>query len=172
GRVSSDFQSQDLLDSQGNRAKYDAKSAYYGLHLGAGYVRKLSDNADLDVYGKYFWTRREGDKVTLSTGDAVDFKAVDSQRLRIGARYSRTLNSNTRFYAGLAGEQEFDGKAKAKAFGYPIKSPDLKGFTSIGEFGLTLIPAQNKALTLDIGLQGYVGKREGVTGTARVNYAF
>ncbi|MDR1349979.1 MAG: hypothetical protein LBJ59_04210, partial [Zoogloeaceae bacterium] len=63
-------------------------------------------------------------------------------------------------------------KAKAKTQGYAIKSPDLKGFTAIGEFGLTLTPAQNKALTLDIGLQGYAGKREGVTGTARVNYAF
>ncbi|MDR1350064.1 MAG: autotransporter-associated beta strand repeat-containing protein [Zoogloeaceae bacterium] len=172
GRVKNDFQSKDLLDSQGNRAKYDAKSAYYSLHLGVGYVLNLSSNTALDVYSKVFWTRREGDKVTLSTGDPVDFEAVDSQRLRIGARYGKNLNANTRLYAGLAGEQEFDGKAKAKTHGYAIKAPDLKGFTTIGEFGLTLTPAQNKALTLDVGLQGYAGKREGVTGTARVNYAF
>jgi outer membrane autotransporter protein len=170
--VKSDFQSKDLLDSQGNRAKYDAKSAYYGLHLGAGYIWKLSDAADLDFYGKVFWTRREGDKVRLSTGDEVKFDAVDSQRLRIGARYSKNLNTSTRLYAGLAGEQEFDGEAKAKTHGYAIKSPDLKGFTTIGELGLTLTPARNKALTLNVGLQGYAGKREGVTGTARVNYAF
>jgi hypothetical protein len=88
------------------------------------------------------------------------------------ARYGRNLTASTRLYAGLAGEQEFDGKAKAKTHGYAIKAPDLKGFTTIDELGLTLTPARHKTLTLDFGLQGYAGEREGVTGTTRVNYAF
>jgi hypothetical protein len=35
-----------------------------------------------------------------------------------------------------------------------------------------LNPTAEKALTLDFGVQGYTGRREGVTGNFRVNYRF
>ncbi|GHU19659.1 hypothetical protein FACS189475_07250 [Betaproteobacteria bacterium] len=41
------------------------------------------------------------------------------------------------------------------------------------ELGVTLNPtATNPAWTLDFGVQGYTGKREGVTGSLKARYNF
>jgi hypothetical protein len=48
----------------------------------------------------------------------------------------------------------------------------LKGDSGLVELGLTLNPTQTTPLTLDFGVQGYTGKREGVTGSFRVNWRF
>jgi hypothetical protein len=66
------------------------------------YCANISSKRDttLDLYGKYFWTRQQGDSVRLSTGD-------------------------------------------------PVKFEDF-----------------------DLGVQGYVGKREGVTGSPQIHFEF
>jgi hypothetical protein len=71
---------------------------------------------------------------------------------------------------GAAHEQEFDGAAKASTYGYPIPAPDLKGGTGIGELGLTFLSA--KGASVDLGVQGYSGKREGVTGNLQLKFEF
>jgi outer membrane autotransporter protein len=172
GRVSSDFHSSDLRDSQGRRASFKSKASYYGASLGTGYVWQVSDRATLDLYGKYLWTHENGDSVRLSTGDPVSFAAVDSHRLKLGANYTRAINTNLNAHIGLAWEHEFDGEARAKTNGYKIDAPELKGDTGSIELGLSMTPAPNNPLSLDIGLQGYAGQREGVTGSVRVNYRF
>ena len=48
--------------------------------------------------------------------------------------------------------------------------PELQGFTGIGELGVKIDAAEN--LSFDLGVQGYVGKREGVGGTVMLNYSF
>ncbi|MDR1647586.1 MAG: hypothetical protein LBR88_06080, partial [Zoogloeaceae bacterium] len=63
-------------------------------------------------------------------------------------------------------------KAKASLHGYRLDTPKLKGDTEMLEAGFTLNPTAEKPLTLDFGVQGYTGKREGVTGNFRVNYRF
>ncbi|MDR3299186.1 MAG: autotransporter outer membrane beta-barrel domain-containing protein, partial [Candidatus Accumulibacter sp.] len=116
--------------------------------------------------------------VRLSSGGQVKFSAVDSQRVRLGAKVHSALNAEKTLsaYAGLAYEHEFDGKTKARiqtsTFIYKIDAPKLKGDSGVFELGLTLNPANNKPLTLDFGVQGYAGKREGITGSFRVNYRF
>jgi outer membrane autotransporter protein len=172
GRVESDFSSSDLRDSMGRRAEYDTESLYYGLHLGAGYVWKITEAASLDLYGKYFWTRQEGDSVTLSTGDHVRFDDVDSHRLRFGGRFAYAVNEYVSPYIGAAWEHEFDGKAKATTYGYSIDAPDLTGDTGMGELGLTVRPAAGGPFSFDLGVQGYTGKREGVTGSLQVKLEF
>jgi outer membrane autotransporter protein len=174
GRVKTDFHSSDLRDANGVRASYKSKAAYYGASIGLGQLLPINDKASLDLYGKALWTHENGDTVRLSTGDPVKFADVDSQRLRLGAKYRRALGDDPAFsaYAGLAWEYEFDGKAKAKTNGYKIDAPKLKGGSGVLELGLTLTPTPTKPLTLDLGLQGYAGQREGVTGSLRVNYKF
>ncbi|MDR1888287.1 MAG: autotransporter outer membrane beta-barrel domain-containing protein [Zoogloeaceae bacterium] len=115
---------------------------------------------------------QDGDRVRLTTGDPVKFNAVDSQRTRLGAKWDYQLNKSASAYLGAAWEHEFDGKAKATAYGEAIDAPELQGNTGMVEAGLTLIPAANQLLSIDLGLQGYTGKREGVTGGVRVRYAF
>ncbi|MDR0529027.1 MAG: autotransporter outer membrane beta-barrel domain-containing protein [Zoogloeaceae bacterium] len=108
----------------------------------------------------------------LSTGEKVKFEDADSTRVRLGGRFSYAVNERLTPYAGLAWEHEFDGKAKARTNGYDIDAPKLKGDTGIAEFGLVLKPAATSPLSLDLGVQGYAGRREGVTGNLRVQYEF
>jgi outer membrane autotransporter protein len=172
GKIDNDYSSADLRDSQGRKAKYSAESAYASAHLGAGYVWKLTEQSALDLYGKAFWTRQEGDSVRLSTGEEVKFEDADSARVRLGGRFSYAVNDRLTHYAGLAWEHEFDGKAKAKTNGYDIDAPKLKGDTGAAELGLVLKPGAASPLSLELGVQGYAGRREGVTGSVRVKYEF
>jgi outer membrane autotransporter protein len=172
GGVHNGFNSSDLRDSTGRKADYDSDSAYYGFHLGAGYIWNITDKTSLDLYGKYFWTRQKGDSVTLSTGDPVKFGDVDSHRVRGGARFNHAVNEYVSPYIGTAYEHEFDGKARAFTYGYSINAPKQEGGTGIGELGLTLQPSQTLPLSFDLGVQGYVGKREGVTGSLHIRFEF
>jgi outer membrane autotransporter protein len=171
GGMNNDFDSSSLRDYQGRKAEYDSSSVYYGLHAGAGYIWQITDAASLDLYAKYLWTRQEGDSVTLSTGDPVRFEDADSHRARAGARFSYALNDVVKPYVGAAWEYEFDGEAGAATYGYSIKAADLKGGTGIGEVGL-IIGKPDFPLSLDLGVQGYAGTREGVTGSLQLKFEF
>jgi outer membrane autotransporter protein len=172
GRMRNEFKSGNLGDVIGNSADYDASGAYYGLHLGAGFVWNLSDRAALDTYAKYYWTRQAGDSVTLATGDPVNFEAVNSHRARLGGRFSYAVDNIIRPYIGAAYEHEFDGRAKASSYGFAIDAPSVRGGTGMGEIGFSLRPLPSSPVSLDLGLSGYTGKREGVSGSLQVKFEF
>jgi hypothetical protein len=73
---------------------------------------------------------------------------------------------------GLAWEREFGGKVRASTNGLPIAAPSLRGDTGIGEIGLSITPSASLPLAFELGVQGYVGKREGVTGSLRLRIDF
>ena len=75
-------------------------------------------------------------------------------------------------YIGAAFEREFSGTARATSYGYSLDSPSLRGNTGIGELGLTITPSSKRPLALDLGIQGYVGKREGITGSLQIRWQF
>ena len=172
GRLHNEYNNSDLRDFTGRSAGYESSSNYYSFHLGTGYVWNFTDKASFDIYGKYFWTRLQGDSVTLSTGEQVNFKDTNSSRLRGGGRLTYAINEHVSPYIGAAYEREFDGKARATTNGFDIPAPSLRGNTGIGEFGLTLKPSLNLPLSFDLGVQGYTGKREGVTGSLQIRYEF
>jgi hypothetical protein len=171
GSVTNEYKGRDLRDGLGRNANYDADSTYYGLHAGLGYVWQFTDKASLDLYGKYFWTRQNGDSVHLSTGEPVKFKDVDSSRMRFGGRLAYAVSACVSPYVGAAWEHEFDGRARATTNGLGIAAPSLKGDTGIGELGLTL-KLSTTPLSFDLGVQGYAGKREGVTGSLQARFEF
>jgi hypothetical protein len=172
GRIDNDYNLGNLRDAMGRSAGgFDASSSYYGLYLGGGYVFKATEKLDIDLYTRYFWTRQNSDSVTLATGDPVEFEDAASKRLRLGTRLTFAANEYLRPYLGAAWEHEFDGKASASTYGYAIDAPDLSGDTGIGEIGLT-ISSPNTPWSVDLGIQGYTGKREGVTGSLQLKYAF
>lgn len=172
GKTHNEYDSSDLRDAAGRKADYDSSSPYYGLHFGTGYVWNINDAATLDLYGKYFWTRQQGDSVGLSTGEHLSFDDINSSRLRFGGRFAYILNEHVAPYIGAAWEHEFDGKARARTNGFDIDAPNLRGDTGIGELGLSLTPSADLPLTVDLGVQGYTGKREGVTGSLMVKWEF
>ena len=197
GGVHNDYDSDDLRDPlTDRRAEYDKTRTYYGAHAGLGYVWNFNDQASLDVYTKYFWTHQEGFSTDVGE-DPYKFDDADSHRLRGGARFSYAVNDRFTPYIGAAYEHEFDGKIKATTYGgYRVDRPDLEGGTGIGELGFTLRPCGAGAgaaggagagaaggaggacsgaaagLSFDLGAQGYVGVREGVTGSLRMKWEF
>ena len=96
---------------------------------------------------------------------------MTSSRLRFGTRFTYDVNPTVSPYVGVAREHEFDGRARGTTYGYDISSPSLRGDTGIGEIGISLAP-EELPITLDFTVQGYVGKREGVTGSVFFKYAF
>ncbi|MCL2010436.1 MAG: autotransporter outer membrane beta-barrel domain-containing protein [Synergistaceae bacterium] len=172
GSVRNEFNSFGLDDILGNNAQFTSESTYFGLHTGLGYSLDLSERSSLDFYGKYFWTRIGGDSVLVSTGEHVNFQDVNSHRLRFGGRFSHSMSQFVRGYVGAAWEHEFDGKAGAFADGYSLGSSSLSGSTGIGELGLLMTPSPTMPLFIDLGIQGYTGSREGVTGRLEVRWEF
>jgi hypothetical protein len=175
GHIKTDFRSTQLQDLTGVNASYDSSSTYYGVVLGGGKTFAFTQYSELDVYGKLFYTRQNGDTVNLSTGEEIKFSAVSSKRARAGARYSHTLDNARRWtlYGGLAYEHEFDSKAKAKINGqHKIDSPDMKGGTGILEAGVRLKPKADGPFSLNLSVQGFSGKHQGVAGGIQAKLAF
>ena len=170
GRTDTDFRSRDITGT--DNTNYDSDSTYYGAHVGVGYAFDVTTRLGLDVSAKYLWTRQTGDSLTLGTGDPVKFKSADSQRLRLGGQMSFIVNDFLKPYGGLYWEHEFDGRARATTYGYSIAAPKLRGDTGAGELGLSIKPAKAMPLSFDIAVQGYVGKREGVTGSLQGKFEF
>ena len=126
----------------GKATHYKINKAYYGAHLGAGYLMPLG-TGELDMYGKYLWTRQNGGKHTIA-GDVFTFDDINSQRSKLGARYSHPLNESTTLKLGAAWEYEFDGKANASVHGLPIAAPSLKGHTGVAEAAIKITPVKTK----------------------------
>ncbi len=170
GRTSTDFSSGDIR-YHGNKADYDSDSLYWGAHAGLGYQWSFSEKAMLDVSGKFIWTRQDGDNVNVS-GDRVHFDSADSLRTRLGGRFNYAVCDYATPYVGAYWEHEFDGKQRGNVNDIGIDSPSLKGDTGVGELGLTIKPVKDSGLSMDFGVQGYTGVREGVTGSLQLKLEF
>ncbi len=174
GRMDADYASNDL-GTAGVHSSYDSSSAYYGAHLGIGKVTELNDTTKADVYAKLLYTHQNGDSVTLQgegNGEEYDFDAVDSTRARVGARVSKAYSERGTGYVGLAYEYEFDGEARATVKGFSTPSPSIKGSSGLLELGYILQPKGVNDPTINIGLQGWGGKKQGVTGNVNFVWKF
>jgi outer membrane autotransporter protein len=145
-----------------------------GAHATLGHAWTLKNNSTMEVYGQYLWNRRNGADVKLSSGEPVSFGAVDSSRVRLGARYSRQSGARTSWYAGAAWEFEFGGRSEATIYNqYKVnETPENRGSTFLGELGLVTRPSPDSPWTIDLGIRGYAGKREGLEGRLELVYRF
>lgn len=150
---------------------YETENAYYGGHIGVGKIFKLENGKAWDVYGKYFHMHHEGDSVEIA-GDTFDFDSVDSNKLRIGARFSEQQGEKLTSYYGLAWDYEFSGDVSGTAAGYDMHSPSLEGSTVIGEVGFRYTPGKESPWSFDAKLRGYVGQQEGISGNVQAVYSF
>ena len=163
----------DLRDMSGKAVSYTSGSAYCGAHIGAGKIWHFADHARFDLNGKYLWSQMQGDSLTLSTGDPMDFECVNSHRLRFGGRYLFAASHYVTPYLGGAWEHEFGGVARASTNGRAmIDSPSLRGDTGIGEVGIALRPATSRGFFIDLGVQCYAGKRDGVAAALHAGRKF
>lgn len=150
---------------------YETENAYYGGHIGIGKIFKLENGKAWDVYGKYFHMHHEGDSVEIA-GDTFDFDSVDSNKLRIGARFSEQQGEKLTSYYGLAWDYEFSGDVSGTAAGYDMHTPSLEGSTVIGEVGFRYTPGKESPWYFDANVKGYVGMQEGLSGSVQAVYSF
>lgn len=172
GRLHNDFNSADLRDISGVIAKYDDSVTYYGMHIGFGYELHVTHRVDVDFYGKYFWTHQQSADTGLSTSEDLYFDSIDSSRVRLGAEVKQAVSEHVLWRAGLAYEYEFDGKAGSKTNGLRISDPSLEGCSGIAQLQVQVKPSASKPLEINLGVQGYVGQREGISGSASMVYRF
>lgn len=159
-------------------AKYDANSLYGSAHIGLGYVFDLADKVSLDVYGRYIFTYLEGDTVSLGTTDHERLKSEDTKThtMQVGAMLRGTTPENISWRFGLAYEHVADGDAESTVFTktdlVALDIPTLEGDSAIVDLGITMRSKPTDPMALDLGLKGYVGDYQGVTGTVTWSYAF
>lgn len=138
----------------GGALKAEASPNYLGTYVELG----LHLNSYLDGYLRYSYSR---------TGAEDQVAATNSSRLRLGAKTKLPLILKP--YAGLAFEREFNGKAyHAAVSDSGLAVPSLKGNTYIVECGF--MHEFNKRLNVTISLEGYLGRRQGVSGGMSVGY--
>ena len=159
------------LEFTGNRYGFKTENAYYGAHIGIGKIIKLDNGKAWDIYGKYFHTHHEGDSVKIAN-DEFDFDSVDSDKLRIGARFSENQGEKLTSYYGLAWEYEFSGDAGGTANHYAMYTPSLEGSTVIGEVGFRYTPGKASPWYFDANVRGYAGMQEGISGSVQAVYSF
>lgn len=159
-----------VADGYGVQGGYDEETSYYGAHLGVGHIFAVDENSNVDVYGKYFYNHHESEDLNI-LGDEVRFDSADSNRLRLGLRYNQNDGNAFSHYYGLAWDYEFSGDANVTAAGFDTGNPSLKGSMAVIEAGIHYAP-DNSPWSIDLGLQGYGGQRDGFSGTMQLNYSF
>ena len=167
GRISRDYA------GSGDAAElsYDDASTYFAGHIGVGQEWQLTGGDKIEGYAKYFYSHQAGNTTRLRSGADIEFGAVASHRLRVGARYTHAAGSGSEVFAGLGYEYEFDGDATAMYQGYATPSPSLHGGTALLELGYRFAPKDGR-VSYGVNLMGTKGKRDGIAGGVQVNWAF
>ena len=160
-----------LRDGAGNFYGYESESAYYGAHLGIGKIITLSENSDLDVYGKFFHTYTEGYSFKVAN-DEFEFDSINSDRLRIGARITSNKENKFNTYYGLAYEYEFNGDADMTAQGLKAPTQSLQGSSVMAEIGFNYQPTPTSPWSFDLNMRGYTGERQGGSFNVQATYTF
>ena len=171
GRTKADYSSRNFTGYEGTTIGYDSNSSYWGAHLGLGRAIKLTGNNEVDVSLRYFYSHTGGDSARMTTGETYKFSAVNSQRLRFGAKLTHAFTAESKGYFGAYCEREFGGDARASVAGYSTGTPSLKGNSGIFEIGWLHQPA-NSNYTLDLGIVAACGKQRGIVGKAGMMWKF
>mgnify|MGYP000892446520 CR=1 FL=1 len=168
GRVKSDY---DGSIYAGINSSYDVSNTYWAGHFAAGKDIQIKDDAKITPYLRYFWSHQGDVTAHLNTGEDYDFSEVNSNRTRLGFRYTKQSNAGGEFYTGLALEYEFSGSAHASYQGYETPSPSLKGASGMLELGYRFMPVDGN-MRYDLRLMGWQGKRRGLSGDLGVKWMF
>ena len=168
GTVNED--ARNLLRDNVQSYSYNTSANYMGFHIGVGKQITVAHGNVVDVYGKYFYNRKNGVDFTVN-GDDYKLDDVTSQIFRIGARYTMK-REKWNFYGDAAYEHELDGKASGRVNGAGIRGVDTSGGSFRLELGAELRPDNKTPWSLNLNVTGYAGKKQGVQGGISLKYMF
>ena len=173
GRIQTNFVSDNfLVHNVPTHAYYDSSSPCYSGHVRIGWRNNVSKESILDAYGVYSLNHVSGMTADVSTGETYTFSGVSSGRMRLGARLTRSIHDDKRFYSGIAFVHEFTGETQGNYMGMSTKKSSLKGNYGIIELGWQTKPSKNSPILIDASLVGVMGDHKGLTISAKFKKDF
>ena len=157
GRASNDAKNI-LHDAEGMGYRYKTDSMYNAIHVGFGKILDRGNGNSLDTYFRFFHTHLNGD--SFDAGGHYDIDSLDSNVARIGTRWQHQ-DHRFEYYAGLAYEYEFSGKAYGTADGADIEGASIRGGSVRFEYGTSVDTGKWRVA---INGSDYAGKRRGFNG--------
>lgn len=156
-----------------DEADYKTQGLYTSLHLGANCDVPLTEQLGITLYGRYIFSYLDGDRETIGKG-RVSYKAKDasSHTIDAGAKAKVALMPNLNLVGGLGVMQTMGAHAKGSIEGATINRISINGTTGFSELQLQGRPSAASPWQFDVGLKGYAGARQGVTGNGRISYRF
>lgn len=151
---------------------------YWGAHLGTCYALQMAD-VRTRAFVSYFFDARDKEDYEQAQGTAsatrFDYDGLNSHRIQIGGFAECALSDAFRPYVGLTFEQILSAEAKSTATdaqgSLALRGSDMEGNTGIVSLGWTTGNAAD-GFSFEAGLNGYFGKRRGVTGQVQANWRF
>ena len=158
-----------------------------GTAFNAGIAKKNANKSGTFTWGPFFETGQgnydsyldngtHGSGSTSYTGGGIfarqDFASgcYVEGALRLGK--TKAENQLSKWYGGAALLYEFGGEARAHFQGYSLASPSSAGASVMLEGGWKYAPSASSPFELDLGATGWLGKQQGLTFHAGINYAF
>ena len=158
-----------------------------GTAFNAGIAKKNANKSGTFTWGPFFETGHgnydsyldngtHGSGSTSYTGGGVFARQEFASgcyvegALRLGK--TKAENQLSKWYGGAALLYEFGGEARAHFQGYSLASPSSAGASVMLEGGWKYAPSASSPFELDLGATGWLGKQQGLTFHAGINYAF
>lgn len=165
-------------DIAGANVDYDRTGVYWGAHLGTHYDWDLTQSIRSRVFLSYFYDGQGDESFDIAgEGDVggahVSYDAIHAHRVQLGSMFEFAVSDTWRPYLGLTFEQILAAEAKGTATDaqgtMDLNSSDLEGSTGILSAGWTY---QAGNFSTELGLNGYAGTRNGVSGQIQANWKF
>lgn len=162
----------------GANVDYDRTRVYWGAHLGTHYDWDLTQSIRSRVFLSYFYDGQGDESFDIAgEGDVggahVSYDAIHAHRVQLGSMFEFAVSDTWRPYLGLTFEQILAAEAKGTATDaqgtMDLNSSDLEGSTGILSAGWTY---QDGNFSTELGLNGYAGTRNGVSGQIQANWKF
>jgi hypothetical protein len=176
GQSRTDFVSSDIRYTVVNaglgKARFKTDATYHSVIAGGGYRFDLTDATALDLSGHVLWTHQSANAAHIYF-DRLRFNAADSLRTRLGGRITHALDDRMSLYTGAYWDREYKGETQARLNGLKIyDAATLRGNVGVIEAGALIRPEGTSNFSLDAGIQGYTGKRDGAAASLRFKWLF
>ncbi len=158
---------------------FDRTSAYWGAHAGAHFDTQLAKLRSR-FFLSYFYDGREGEGYHLKgSGDSSSIKfkydSLNAHRVQVGGLFEYDYTPTLRPYFGLTLEEILSAKAKGTATDnvgtLQLNSSNMHGMTGIVSAGWNYVNPDD-SFEFELGVGGYVGARQGVSGQVQASWKF
>jgi hypothetical protein len=166
-KVGSDVYNLDEDNPQ--RVTYDYNAMYLGGHVGIGYIYKINDKFNIDTSSKFLLMYQEGKELKLSSGDNINFRDMETGKVRVGTKVDYKAGKQVLPYIGINYEYEVLGKEiRAKTADIDLPEVDVKrGRVVVGEVGISKDIGKFK---IDGSVIGYMGSKEGCDAMLKIKF--